>query len=102
MNKQIQCDVLEPILKYGLIQERTAALITDSMRASLLEILGYKTQILEFIDMEHTPKNILIRAVKTGASNNQKELLQEYMRCKEYLHIEPTLYNLFKDNLSIM
>lgn len=101
LNKQIQCDVLEPVLKYGLIQERTAALITDSMRASLLEILGYKTQILEFIDMEHTPKNILIRAVKTGQCNNQKELVQEYIRCKEYLNIEPTLYNLFKDHISI-
>lgn len=101
VNKQIQCDVLEPILKYGLIQERTAALITDSMRASLLEILGYKTQILEFIDMEHTPKNILIRAVKTGPCKNQKELIEEYIRCKEYLHIEPTLYSLCKDKFSI-
>lgn len=73
VNKQIACDVLQPVLKYGLIQERTAALITDSMRASLLEILGYKTQILEFIDMEHTPKNILIRAVKTGGCKNKKE-----------------------------
>ncbi|WP_310604400.1 class I SAM-dependent methyltransferase [Anaerosporobacter sp.] len=97
VNKQIQCDILEPVLKYGLIQERTSALITDSMRASLLEILGYKTQILEFIDMEHTPKNILIRAVKTGTPKNQKELLEKYMSCKEYLHIEPTLYKLCKD-----
>lgn len=100
VNKQIQCEVLTPILKYGLIQERTSALITDSMRASLLEILGYKTQILEFIDMEHTPKNILIRAVKTGTGTNQKELIEEYIRCKEYLHIEPTLYSLCKEYIS--
>lgn len=100
VNKQIQCEILNPILKYGLIQERTAALITDSMRASLLEILGYKTQILEFIDMEHTPKNILIRAVKTGTGANQKELIEEYIRCKEYLHIEPTLYSLCKEYIS--
>jgi len=100
VNKQIQCEVLDPILKYGLIQERTAALITDSMRASLLEILGYKTQILEFIDMEHTPKNILIRAVKTGTCTNQQELIDEYIRCKEYLHIEPTLYSLCKEYIT--
>ena len=97
VNKQISCDVLQPVLKYGLIQERTAALITDSMRASLLEILGYKTQILEFIDMEHTPKNILIRAVKTGECKNKQELVQAYEQCKEHLAINPKLYELCKD-----
>lgn len=63
-NKQIKNEVLEPVLKYGLLKERMAALITDGIRANLLEEMGYDTQILEFIDMEHTPKNILIRAVK--------------------------------------
>ena len=47
---------LSSILSYGIIKERTAALFTDAMRANLLEYMGYKTQILEFIDMEHTPK----------------------------------------------
>ncbi|WP_167957740.1 class I SAM-dependent methyltransferase [Anaerosporobacter faecicola] len=96
VNKQIACPDLEPVLKYGLIKERTAALVTDSLRASLLEILGYRTQILEFIDMEHTPKNILIRAVKEGTVKNRAQLLEEYMRCKEYLHVEPTFYTLCK------
>ncbi|MCR5153708.1 MAG: SAM-dependent methyltransferase [Lachnospiraceae bacterium] len=66
MNKTIKSSSLSPIFKYGLIKERTAALFTDAIRANILEACGYKTQILEFIDMEHTPKNILIRAVKTG------------------------------------
>lgn len=64
VNKQIKSEELKSILKYGLIKERMAALITDAYRANCLEALGYDTQILEFIDMEHTPKNILIRAVK--------------------------------------
>lgn len=101
VNKQIACDVLQPVLKYGLIQERTAALITDSMRASLLEILGYKTQILEFIDMEHTPKNILIRAVKTGGCKNKKELVQAYEQCMAHLAINPKLYELCKELIKI-
>ena len=64
LNRQIQNACLQPILKYGVIKERMSALITDAIRANLLEEMGYETQILEFIDMEHTPKNLLIRAVK--------------------------------------
>lgn len=64
VNGQIQNELMEPVLKYGLLKERMAALITDGIRANLLEEAGYDTQVLEFIDMEHTPKNILIRAVK--------------------------------------
>lgn len=64
VNAQIQSDLLKPVLKYGLLKERMSALITDAVRANMLEMLGYDTQVLEFIDMEHTPKNILIRATK--------------------------------------
>jgi len=64
LNSQIHCDLLKPVLKYGVIKERMAALLTDAIRANLLEQQGYDTQILEFISLEHTPKNLLIRAVK--------------------------------------
>ena len=64
VNAQIQSDFLKPVLKYGLLKERVSALLTDAIRANMLESLGYDTQVLEFIDMEHTPKNILIRATK--------------------------------------
>lgn len=73
MNRQIRNEILHPALKYGLIRERMSALLTDAVRANLLEEAGYETQILEFIDMEHTPKNILIRAVKKR-SDVQKAL----------------------------
>ena len=70
LNDQIQNKLLSPVLKYGLLKERMSALLTDGIRAELLESKGYSTQILEFIDMEHTPKNLLIRAVKTGRSRS--------------------------------
>lgn len=65
LNGQMANEVLAPLFSYGLIKERMAALVTDSLRAEYLKREGYDTQILEFIDMEHTPKNILIRAVYT-------------------------------------
>lgn len=73
LNRQITSQILEPVLKYGLIKERMAALVTDAIRANLLEEQGYQVQVMEFIDMEHTPKNILIRAVKDGRLTKKKK-----------------------------
>lgn len=72
VNKQINCEELMPVLKYGLLKERVSALITDAVRANVLEENGYEVQILEFIDMEHTPKNILIRGVKEEKRERRK------------------------------
>lgn len=94
LNGQIQSDMLAPVLKYGLIKERMAALITDALRAEYLEGEGYDAQILEFIDMEHTPKNILIRAVKTG---KKKENKAEIKNCEKQLHVSPMLGRLLED-----
>lgn len=93
VNQQISCDTLKPILKYGLIKERISALVTDALRADLLEQCGYDTQILEFIDMEHTPKNLLIRAVKKNSMRpvSRKDDIDGVM---EFLHISPTLEKL--------
>lgn len=94
LNGQIKNDIMAPLFKYGLIKERMAALITDAMRAEYLEGQGYDVQILEFIDMEHTPKNILIRAVKTGKKNNNQESVRA---CEEFFHVTPTLGKLLKE-----
>lgn len=61
---KLENQTLKPMLKHGIIRENLASLVTDSLRGNVLEILGYNVQLVEFIDMEHTPKNILIRAYK--------------------------------------
>ena len=94
LNGQMKNDMLTPVFKYGLIKERMAALLTDAMRAEYLEGQGYETQILEFIDMEHTPKNILIRAVKTGKKKNNQESMKTL---EEFFHVTPTLGKLLKE-----
>ena len=93
LNGQIESEVLEPFFKYGLIKERAAALVTDALRAEYLESAGYAAQILEFIDMEHTPKNILIRGVRNGKKGEIREAVR---RCEEFLHVSPTLGRLLK------
>ena len=96
LNAQIRNEAMKPVLKYGLLKERMAALITDGLRGQLLEAMGYKTQLLEFIDMEHTPKNILIRAVRSGISKaDQAEKLKEYKICAEEVNGDLTLFRLF-------
>ena len=87
VNKQIRNEMLEPVLRYGILKERMSALITDAVRANLLESKGYETQILEFIDMEHTPKNLLIRAVKTGKRSDAGKTQEMFAA----LNIHPTL-----------
>lgn len=93
LNSQIENEVLAPIMKYGLLKERFAALVTDGLRAEYLESMGYDTQVLEFIDMEHTPKNILLRAVKSKEKHTKKEkqYKEQIQACEEFLHASPTL-----------
>lgn len=94
VNRQIRCGALEQVLKYGLVRERISALITDAVRANLLEEQGYDTQILEFIDMEHTPKNLLIRAVKRERMRPGKK--GDIRDVTEFLQISPTLQKLLE------
>ena len=124
LNAQIENEILAPVLGYGLLKERIAALVTDGLRARLLESQGYDTQILEFIDMEHTPKNILIRAVKRaeGAAEEdgrqektegkkraagrkteeekRRQCAEEYDRCASALHADLTLARLLGTGVS--
>lgn len=88
---QVESAVLTPMLKYGIIKERLAALVTDSARASLLESAGYSVQILEFIALEHTAKNLMIRAVKRGSHKAGKQQAEEYEAFRDFWHIKPTM-----------
>lgn len=99
LNSQIKSDDLSVLTKYGIIKERFAALATDAVRASLLEHEGYKTQVLEFVDLSHTPKNLLIRAVRTNVSAKKKQhsLSEAESFIKEF-SADPTLYRLLTEN----
>lgn len=97
LNKQMKNDLLSPVLHYGILKERMAALMTDGLRAQILEANGYRTQILEFIDMAHTPKNLLIRAVYNGHCADNKAQINDLLAAFD---VNPTLYRLLckKDN----
>ena len=100
LNRKMQCETLSGAFQYGLIKERTVALMTDAMRGQLLEMKGYKTQLLEFIDMEHTPKNILIRGVKSKGllpKAARKQQMENYQKCRDFFGAELTLEKLFKE-----
>lgn len=98
-NAQIKPESLSIISKYGIIQERVSALMTDAVRGNLLEAAGYKTQLLEFIDIAHSPKNILIRASKSNISLDKKEkALSEVDNLTKEFNFNPTLLNLLKSD----
>lgn len=98
-NAQMKTESLSILTKYGIVQERIAALMTDSVRANLLESIGYKTQLLEFIDIAHSPKNILIRASKSNISKDKREkALSEVKNLMDQFNLNPTLYNLLKED----
>lgn len=93
---QVSSDDLHPLLEHGLLKERFAALVTDAARGKLLETVGYQVQMIEFIDAEHTPKNLLIRAVRKGKSSSKAK--NEYERFKRALGIKPFFETLLTSN----
>ncbi len=92
INNQISNENMDIILKHGILKERFSAVMTDAVRARILEIKGYKTSVMEFIDMEHTPKNIMIRAVKSGKENPKK--IKELKAFLDSFNVKQTLYEL--------
>ncbi|MDQ8738506.1 SAM-dependent methyltransferase [Paenibacillus sp. LHD-38] len=89
--KQVDNDVLSPLLSQGLLKERFSALATDAARGTLLEVLGYKVQMLEFVDPEHTPKNLLIRAVRSEQQGISMKKWEQYEQFRQFLNISPSL-----------
>lgn len=97
LNKDIASDTLSAMMKYGIIKERTAALATDALRGTMLEYRGYKTQLLKFVDLAHSPKNILIRAVKSNVSKEKKNRsLKEATDMCQFFGAEPTIFKLLQ------
>lgn len=98
VNAQMQAEHLSLFTRYGLIQERMAALLTDAARADLMTYRGYSTQVVEFIDMAHTPKNILLRARKANLpESTRQKALEEVRTAMEEFHVRPTLYRLLAE-----
>ncbi|MDF1879601.1 SAM-dependent methyltransferase [Sulfurimonas sp. SAG-AH-194-C20] len=97
--KKIKNKKMVPLLKYGIIKEKLSSLLTDSLRANVLEIMGYRTQVIEFIDMEHTPKNIMIRAFFEDISNVDK-VVEEYKKFKKEWQISPYIEEAFGKGLT--
>lgn len=99
LNNQISSGKFSIITRYGIVKERISALLTDAIRANLLTCCGYKTQLLEFVEHENTPKNILIRAVKSNIPREKKEeMMAEVVRLKEEFNLNPTLLDLLEKN----
>jgi SAM-dependent methyltransferase len=99
LNRQIKSDRLSALTRYGLIKERAAALFTDAIRANLLVYGGYEAQLLEFIELEHTPKNILIRARKAALPQKARtQAMDEVKRMMEEFSLQPTLYRLMMED----
>jgi SAM-dependent methyltransferase len=97
--KKIKNEKMIPMMKYGIIKEKLSSLLTDSLRANVLEIMGYRTQVLEFIDMEHTPKNIMIRAFFEETPNVDK-VIKEYKQFKNEWQISPYIEEAFGKSLT--
>ncbi len=96
---QVQSLPLNALLQHGILKERFAALATDAARGKILELLGYAVQIIEFIDMEHTPKNIMIRAVRKKHPQVDPKMAKEYNEFKQLLNIYPSLEQRFINEL---
>lgn len=95
--KQIKNESLSSMLSYGILKERFSSLLTDNLRADALKLCGYKTNIIEFIDMEHTPKNIMIKAIKNKNFTKNDKNIEDFEKLIYNFNINPTIYKLLKD-----
>lgn len=98
LNAQIKSEKFSLMTRYGIIKERFSALITDAIRGNLLEYMGYNVNLLEFVDLSHTPKNILIRAVKNPnkAENVKLRAMDEVKRMMKEYGISQALYRMIE------
>lgn len=99
INQQFNSANLNILNRYGIAKERTSAILTDIVRCNLLKSQGYQVDLLEFIDFETTPKNLLIRATKTKIPQSvKKEMTNEVISLKKEFGFEQTLFTLLNEN----
>ncbi|KAA3659383.1 MAG: SAM-dependent methyltransferase [Chloroflexi bacterium] len=99
MTQKNNPDIFSPILRHSSLKERMGDILTDSFRSLILQIMGYRTDIVEFVSTEHTGKNLLIRAVKTGKPGNQRAV-QEYKSLKQFWQLSPYLEQLLQAEIA--
>ncbi len=97
VNNQLSTDILHPITKFGILKDRYSAIFTDAIRANILQYYGYKTNVMEFVDIENSPKNLLIRAILTNSGKNKKIKEEVDSLINEY-RINQTLYDMTLKN----
>lgn len=97
---QIKNNQLDSMLGYGILKERFSALLTDNLRADALKLCGYRTNIIEFIDMEHTPKNIMIKAIRNKNFKKKRKQVEQFKNLINNFSLNPTVYDLLKDYIN--
>ena len=96
LNEQLSADsaaVFRPVLRHGILKQRTADILTDTFRALALRIMGYRTDVIEFVASEHTAKNLLIRAVK-AVEPGDRQFVREYNELKQFWGVTPYIERL--------
>jgi SAM-dependent methyltransferase len=93
---QVIPDVFKPVMRHGILKERLGDVLTDSLRAQLMRVMGYRTEVIEFISAEHTDKNLMIRGVRTSTPG-EPQAIEEYRKLKAFFHVQPHLEMLLAD-----
>lgn len=93
---QIKDEIHQPMLKHGILKDRLTEYLTDGLRGLKLEAAGYDVAMIEFTSLEHTARNIMIKAVKTGVPGSPKALKaqEEYEKLRDFYHVKPTIEKL--------
>jgi hypothetical protein len=90
----------EPVLRHGVFKQRWGDILTDSFRVLILQMLGYRTDVVEFVSTEHTGKNLMIRAIKTGQAGSP-QMVQEYLALRNFWQVQPYLADLLANELAV-
>ncbi len=100
MTRKSSPDLFSPILRHGSLKERLGDILTDGFRSLILQIMGYRTDIVEFVSTEHTGKNLLIRAVKMSKPRKNQQIIEEYRALKQFWQVTPYLEQLLEKEMA--
>ena len=99
LHHQLGAPVFRPVLRHGILRERLADILTDAFRALALRIMGYRTEVIQFVSPEHTSKNLMILAER-GLRRGDRRFVDEYTQLKRYWNVTPSIEKLLGDELA--